>query len=427
MFDYIMCVVEGIALMFFCFLIFEPRRKNAPRTVLSFAVYILISCLINHINMIAKISVLLVTIILICVMNYRDKLWIIFGYCMHAFYIIIFSDIVVSDIISLFQKTSIMNTILLSDKSKIIFSVVCKVLNFMLFYLSSKILRKIDKALGFSYWLCFDIIAVCYLAIAITFANLFPIAAYSAKEMSLLLILNILFFVTGYLILYLYARICQIKKQEYISNVERLKYESISNQLAVQKHYVEETRKIRHDIKNILQTIGYLNANKQYAEMEEYMKSVSGTMETSDYLYHTDNQFIDAILNLKLRECRSKDITMNTSVEPGLKCNIEPNDIVSLLSNVLDNAIEAVSVLHQNEKNIILKIGSHADSTVVYCENIYKERERKIDFFETDKQDKLIHGFGIGIIKSIVEKYGGNYSFEFKDRKFTSVIVLPNV
>ena len=99
-------------------------------------------------------------------------------------------------------------------------------------------------------------------------------------------------------------------------------------------------------------------------------------------------------------------------------------DLCSILSNLLDNAIEACCKLEysryinlemlifKNQFNIKIINSSNGD---------YKMENGK---FKTTKRGDL-HGIGIGHIKSIVENYGGIYDIKPESEVFTTHISIP--
>lgn len=52
--------------------------------------------------------------------------------------------------------------------------------------------------------------------------------------------------------------------------------------------------------------------------------------------------------------------------------------------------------------------------------------ELTLDDLQTTKDEKDKHGFGIKSVKSIVEKYEGNFQIEVENQIFRVKIFLPN-
>lgn len=186
----------------------------------------------------------------------------------------------------------------------------------------------------------------------------------------------------------------------------------------------EETSKIRHDIKNHLICALELAENAEYDELKEYLHNLSGTrIHSAVHYVHMERKAIGAVINSKFALAESKGIYVKCVITDEMN-NIEDIDAAILLSNLLDNAIEAC------EKNIdtsdlILKIWNEAG---YYCIDISNSVECDIlksnPELITSKKDKNLHGLGLQTVRDIVEKYDGMISFIQKNNMFHVCISL---
>ena len=111
-------------------------------------------------------------------------------------------------------------------------------------------------------------------------------------------------------------------------------YRTVSENFAKQ-------RRMTHEYKNQILCIESLIAAKNYDELEEYVSKVSGHLSTElDYI-KTNNVIVDAILNSKYREILDKKIVFIFKINDLSEIGICDEDIVVILSNLLNNAIEA--------------------------------------------------------------------------------------
>lgn len=214
--------------------------------------------------------------------------------------------------------------------------------------------------------------------------------------------------------------------KEQIWAVNDIKYESLKNQMDLQKKYVDETRKVRHDIKKIIHTISYFNSQKQYESLTDFLSTITIDKTPNSSTIFCGNQIIDAILNLKSFECENKNIQLKLSIAPCIECNINSNDIILILSNLIDNAIEAVVKIPDERKTVTLKMYNYGQNLVVYSENKYIQNQRKRHFFDSDKKDSSVHGYGVKIISDLVTNNNGNISFDYDNNLFKATIILPN-
>ena len=184
-----------------------------------------------------------------------------------------------------------------------------------------------------------------------------------------------------------------------------------------------EIRKFRHDKKNHLLILNSMVAEGKNDEAIEYMDNIGVLMAKTKAKFDSGNYIADAILDSKYNIASSRGI--NIEFEGFIGSEIVENvDMVILLANILDNAIEACEKVEQEKvisinsvlnKNIwILTVENPVNGTV----NINNDR------IETTKKDKEIHGYGLINIESVAKKYGGMIKLENTDGKFLIKVVI---
>lgn len=199
-----------------------------------------------------------------------------------------------------------------------------------------------------------------------------------------------------------------IKKEKDIQN-SRLMQERTKNQIKFYRNMnenYEKQRKKAHDYKNQLTCIQGLIAGGKFEETKEYIEELTGTLNKEVDLIDTNNLVVNSIINQKYSYAQSKDITMAIKVNDLSNIVMKEEDMVILLSNLLDNAIEACEKC--KNKIIKVKIIDEKDQTIIAVNNpVEGEVVVENNRFITTKKDKANHGIGLLNIKSIVEKYNG--------------------
>ena len=102
-----------------------------------------------------------------------------------------------------------------------------------------------------------------------------------------------------------------------------------------------------------------------------------------------------------------------------------PDDaLIVVLSNLLDNALEACEkISNTSERYILLKAKVNANESILYVENsIDSPVKISNGRIATSKKDGLQHGYGLQNILSIVESFGGAYAMHCENKKFVFVI-----
>lgn len=208
----------------------------------------------------------------------------------------------------------------------------------------------------------------------------------------------------------------------------------LTSQLNIQEASVKNlenaynrTRHFRHDIKNHLLTMNILAENGDLPEIKKYLKEMGSIIDESSYIRITGISAVDAILNEKLYEAQGDSITTNYDVMNMEKNSIKPVDMCIILSNALDNAIEANRKIKDPENRYIkLKLHGDGSYTVISVSNPCASAPVKLNGkgFQTSKKDSDNHGFGLKSIENTAEKYNGTMLTKFDDGVFTLVIKL---
>lgn len=193
--------------------------------------------------------------------------------------------------------------------------------------------------------------------------------------------------------------------------------------LLEKEQYFEELQKYKHDIKNNLLTLFYLYENEEYITAKNYLEKLVGKLDyTKECLQLSDHLIINAILNDKIR--KNTHIKFKVSCKCSDSLFIEDVDLNMLLSNVLDNAIEYLNSHNLVDKYIDVNIIEYQNILIVSVKNPTYKSFKYDSNMGTTKKDKLNHGYGLSIVKNIVNRYDGNVEFESSNNTFSVNILL---
>lgn len=207
------------------------------------------------------------------------------------------------------------------------------------------------------------------------------------------------------------VRIMKIKEMEqenqlmqsYMMSIEEF-YEGIQNR-------IEATRKYRHDLAKHIQTLeALLEECSQSEGIQEYMDNLKERYSKLKKQEFGSDEIVSTILSIKKEQCEEKQIPLSIEVEDCSYYGIEEVDFVSLLHNLLDNAIEANERISASErKGIWFSMRRDGERILLDMKNCVAHGEKVT--FQTRKHQKEEHGIGTKIIASLVEKYHGTRTF----------------
>ena len=120
------------------------------------------------------------------------------------------------------------------------------------------------------------------------------------------------------------------------------------------------------------------------------------------------NPVVDGILRSKNAECIEHNISFEYFILFPEKSDLSFSVLISLFSNLLDNAIESCQTASVKNPKIRLSIDYKGDFLVIFMQNT-KEKSVTFDSAarQTTKDDSMAHGFGLSIIEEIVKSRDG--------------------
>jgi Signal transduction histidine kinase regulating citrate/malate metabolism len=220
-----------------------------------------------------------------------------------------------------------------------------------------------------------------------------------------------------------------ISEQEKKWNQIQLLQEN--NRVRMQAYYeididYQESKRILHDYNNQLCCIQGLLKQGEIKKVEEYADKLIGTLPDWWEEIDVHNPVINVLLNQKYRLAKSKGIAILFYVNDLSDLWLEEQDIVVLLSNLMDNAIEACDKLEEGHKVIKLKMICEERQMVLSIQNPVSGKVLICDNeICTNKNDKKKHGIGLKNIQMVLDKYQGIGMMRYDDGQFHYTVAIP--
>lgn len=203
----------------------------------------------------------------------------------------------------------------------------------------------------------------------------------------------------------------------------------MEEKLTVQTQNSEKLQKVRHDIKNHLMNIKTLLINGDTPKATELLNEV---MEQADDItisidQTTGNSVLDAAISFKAVECKNRVIRFEYSLQTLPNLFIDSVDISSIITNLLDNAIDAAS--KTSAPWISLKVLMHGNYLSVIVQNTYINNVITSDKgdLKSTKDASNEHGYGTQIIYQIAQKYDGDFIWKSSKDIFQANVILKNI
>lgn len=246
----------------------------------------------------------------------------------------------------------------------------------------------------------------------------------NAQDLSIgAVIFNIFLIIANVAILYLISSMEKATKQVQEHALLRQQMEIQTDSIVALERSYRNQRQATHEFQNQLQTIYELLLNEQASQAQEYIRQLQSQQTARILVVNSHHPIIDAVLNHKYQTAKGHGIDFQIQVNDLSRLSIGTDELVVLLSNLLDNAIEACCRV-QNHRAIQCSI--LADETL-----FLSVRNTSIpvtilgDTIPTSKTPKEEHGFGLSRIRLILKQLHAEYTFTYENGWFEFVTEIP--
>ena len=187
---------------------------------------------------------------------------------------------------------------------------------------------------------------------------------------------------------------------------------------------IEKISVIKHDMKSKIMSVGMLISQGEYDRAKALCDSVGETLSAAYTPVHTDNPTLNAIMNVELEKAQSNEINCTYEIADTLK-NIRDADIISLIANLCDNAIEYLAQIPKEQRQMSLAISSYKSYCRVVCKNaVASSVLAENPDLNTTKDDKTLHGKGMNILLTIAKKYDGELLINEDGNQLTVSVMM---
>lgn len=246
-------------------------------------------------------------------------------------------------------------------------------------------------------------------------------------------VMNLYFNITLLLFCYIFLLFFIVDQITY-SNINLTTSQLVKERLNMQTIYYKDIQKynqnmsrFKHDMMNHFSNIGGMLENNDIDEAKEYLQSIGQRLSSVKSVINTGNSVIDVIFNSKVTLARENNIVCNNTIVVPPKIHMDSVDLSVILSNLIDNAIEATLKIDEN-RFIDTHIHIYKHALFISVKNSFDGNIRTSkDVYLSTKKSNLEHGIGLKNIVYVIQKYNGTKNIEHDDKTFTISIMIPDV
>lgn len=220
------------------------------------------------------------------------------------------------------------------------------------------------------------------------------------------LILDMLMFIANIIVLKMIFHINQQNHYEMENALLHMQITQQEKRIREEEKNYREVQLLRHDLKRYLVTYRQLLQDGKYEIIEADIDKILGKRLNTNHCVYTENTILNAVICEKMEQCSIK--TIKIEVQVNADKDMDSIEYGVMLSNLLDNAIEAEEQEKEENRYICLNIGVEQNMIHLVVSNYISESVLQNNaLLETSKKNKQLHGIGLRGVKEFVNNKEG--------------------
>lgn len=213
--------------------------------------------------------------------------------------------------------------------------------------------------------------------------------------------------------------------QQKALEIQQFQYEKITQEM-------EQTRRMRHDMRHYLASLSDMLAQGKTGEMKDYLSEVTENTAKGGSEVYCRNVTVNGLLQYYVGLAESEGIRCEVQADC-TDLTISPVDLTVLFGNVMENAIRACREFTEN-RYILIQVAVMGGSLMVQvinpCKDIHPSGRYRLDsgFLPAAAfcSARAGGGYGLRSMEHTAQKYDGNATFRFDEtnKTFTTRIRL---
>ncbi|MGN0468249.1 MAG: sensor histidine kinase [Acutalibacteraceae bacterium] len=245
------------------------------------------------------------------------------------------------------------------------------------------------------------------------------------KNQIILGIVSVLLFLATIVVFFSFQSNAQKENRLLLLQQEKDKIKTDLTYYDILERQNNNLRSYAHDTKNHLSAIKNLNSNPQ---IDSYITEMIERLDDYGKVCRSGNRILDVIIDKYVTECKLNHITFDFDIKSNNLSDMDDYDIVTVLGNLLDNAVEAAE--KSGSKHISLETDYRNNFSVIIISNSCGQSpvSNRCEIPATTKSNKRLHGFGLKSVRNTVKKYNGDIAFDYdaKKKEFTVTVMTEH-
>ncbi|MCM1426143.1 MAG: GHKL domain-containing protein [Eubacterium sp.] len=183
-----------------------------------------------------------------------------------------------------------------------------------------------------------------------------------------------------------------------------------------------------HDIRHMMRTIASLAQEGDCEKIGSLIKDARASLENIEWKMICSHKVLNALLVERKEYADKCGVALELAIkEPLYFYQIEDMDIVALVGNLLDNAIEAAKAVgNKGSVWCNIQMARNEQHVLIQIENSYAGKRKSKE--KNKEKNACIgekHGIGCKSVQDIVKKYGGMTDDRQENGRYRVKVILP--
>lgn len=216
----------------------------------------------------------------------------------------------------------------------------------------------------------------------------------------------------------------EVEKNSYAEHKEQIIRIAMEQQLKefdAVKRSEHEIKILRHDMRLLLNNLSMCIENEDKETAQKLISAYTGGIEATTIKKYCTNILINYLISDFDSRCQKNHIDFSYQIVLD-RLNCDEIMFSTIISNALENALNAQKKLPPEKRNIKLMIKTHGEKLLLSIKNPFLEPPVFVNGIPVSKRKG--HGYGSQSISFLTERLGGNCQFTIEEDLFVLRVII---
>ncbi len=242
----------------------------------------------------------------------------------------------------------------------------------------------------------------------------------------MLLLFYLLLLIGNIYLFYVFTKYSQMLEEQMLQQVSQIRYEERKQSYDKAEVLDEQYKERIHNIRYYLKQISIYLQEEQYSKIADVLSDLQMGIYQEEKDLICSNRFLNALLVDYKGQAKKNNVQADIFVEAGFKVEfMREIDIISILGNLLDNALEAAKRCEEGRISVDLYMENRGCLAIFRIENNYVgELRSEKNGLLTTKKDAELHGIGLQNVKRLIDEYNGYMQQEYGKGVYVTTVIV---